>query len=169
LIRSINGRTPRIAESVFVSETAYIVGDVEIGEHSGVWPGAVIRADFGAIKIGSYVSVEDNCCLHAEAPMEIGDDVTIGHGAVLHGRKVGSKVLIGMNATLLDSSEVGDFCIIGAGSVVTEGMIIPSGSFVVGVPAKIKGQLSEERLQRWKKGHIEVMRILAEQYREQGL
>ena len=168
MIRSVNGRTPRIAESAFISETAYVVGDVEIGEHSNVWPGAVIRADFGGIKIGNYVSIEDNCCLHAEAPMEIGDDVIVGHGAVLHGRKVGSKVLIGMNATLLDSSEIGDFCIIGAGSVVTEGMKVPSGSFVVGVPAKIRGQLGE-RLQRWKEGHVEIMPALARQYKEQGL
>jgi len=120
LIRSINGRTPKIAESAFISETAYVIGDVEIGEQSSVWPGAVIRADFGGIKIGSRVAIEDNCCVHAEGPMEIGNEVIVGHGAVLHCKSIGSKVLIGMNAVLLDSSEIGDFCIVGAGSVVTE-------------------------------------------------
>ena len=169
MIRSINGRTPRIAESAFISETAYIVGDVEIGEQSSVWPGAVIRADFGGIKIGSRVAIEDNCCLHALDPMVIGDEVIVGHGAVLHCKSIGNKVLIGMNAVVLDSAEIGDFCIIGAGSVVTEGMKIPYGSFVIGVPAEIKGPVGEKRLERWKAGRSEVMPNLARQYKEQGL
>jgi len=169
LIRSINGRTPKIAESAFISEAAYIVGDVEIGEHSSVWPGAVIRADFGAIKIGDYVAIEDNCCVHAEGPMQIANEVIVGHGAVLHGKSIGSKVLIGMNAVLLDSSEIGDFCIIGAGSVVTQGMKIPPGSFVVGVPAEVRGPVGEQRLERWRSGRSEIMPNLAKQYKEQGL
>ena len=168
MIRSFNGKTPKIAESSFVSEAAYVIGDVEIGEHSNIWPGAVIRADFAAIKIGSYVDIEDNCALHAGNDMEIGDRVIVGHGAVVHSRKVGSRVLIGMNATTLHNSEIGDGCIIAAGSVVTEGMIVPPGSFVVGVPAKVKGRVTDKQ-KGWIEGHEDFYPNLAEQYRKEEL
>lgn len=168
MIRSFDGKTPKIAGSAFISEAAYIVGDVEIGEHSNVWPGAVIRADFAPIKIGRYVDIEDNATLHAGVAMEIGDNVIVGHGAAVHSSRVGNKVLIGMNATTLHNSEIGDFCIIGAGSVVTEGMVIPSGSFVVGVPAKIKGPTTE-RMKGWTQGHSDFYPNLAKRYKEQGL
>lgn len=168
MIRSFKGKTPKIAESAFISEAAYVVGDVEIGEHSNVWPGAVIRADFAAIRIGNYVDIEDNCMLHAGNDMEIGDNVIVGHGAVVHSRKVGSRVLIGMNATTLHNSEIGDSCIVAAGSVVTEGTKIPSGSFVVGAPARVRGQVSE-RQKTWVEGHESFYPELAKEYKEQGL
>ena len=168
MIRSFDGKTPRIAESAFISEAAYVVGDVEIGEHSNVWPGAVIRADFAAIRIGSHVDIEDNSMLHAGNDMEIGDNVIVGHGAVVHSRKVGSRVLIGMNATTLHNSEIGDSCIVAAGSVVTEGMKIPQGSFVVGVPAKVRGQITD-RQKTWVEGHESFYPDLAKRYKEQGL
>ena len=107
MVKSFNGKSPRVAESAFVSENAYVVGDVEIGEDSNVWPGAVIRGDFGRISIGADTSVEDNCVIHSGTPFSlvgdvvIGDRVLIGHGAVLNGRKIGNNVLVGMNATLL--------------------------------------------------------------------
>lgn len=144
MIRAFNGKTPRIAESAFVSESAYVVGDVEIGENSGVWPGAVIRGDFGPIKIGKNTQIEDNSVLHAIAPLEIGNNVLIGHGAVIHGRRIGNDVLVGNNATVLEYVEIGNHCIIGANSMVTMGKKIPSNSFVVGVPAKIKRELSSD-------------------------
>ncbi len=168
MIRSFDGKMPRIAESAFISEAAYIVGDVEIGEHSNVWPGAVIRADFAPIKIGSYVDIEDNAILHAGVDMEIGDNVIVGHGAAVHSSKVGNKVLIGMNATTLHNSEIGDFCVVGAGSVITEGMKIPAGSFVVGVPAKVKGPITDQ-LKEWTQGHSDFYPNLAKRYKEQGL
>jgi len=168
VIRSFNGKTPRIAESAFISEAAYVVGDVEIGEHSNVWPGAVIRGDFAAIKIGSYVDIEDTCMLHAGKDMEISDHVVVGHGAMVHSSRVGTRVLIGINATTLHNSVIGDYCIIAAGSVVTEGMIVPSGSFVVGVPAKVKGQVTEKQ-KGWLRGHEKFYPNLAEQYKAEGL
>jgi carbonic anhydrase/acetyltransferase-like protein (isoleucine patch superfamily) len=168
VIRSFNGKTPRIAETAFISEAAYVVGDVEIGEHSNVWPGAVIRGDFAAIKIGNYVDIEDNCTLHAGNDMEISDNVIVGHGAVVHSRRVGSRVLIGMNATTLHNSEIGDHCIIAAGSVVTEGMIIPPDSFVVGVPAKIKSQVTDKQ-KGWMEGHENFYPDMAEKYKREGL
>ncbi len=144
MIRAFNGKTPKIADSAFVSEWAYVVGDVEIGEDSGVWPGAVIRGDFGSVRIGKNCQIEDNSVVHAGTDLEIGDNVIIGHSAVIHGLKVGNSVLVGNNATVLDYAEIGDSCIIGANSMVATGQKIPSNSFVVGVPAKIKkGLLSQ--------------------------
>jgi carbonic anhydrase/acetyltransferase-like protein (isoleucine patch superfamily) len=174
MIRDFNGKSPRIAASAFVSESAYVVGDVEIGEHSNVWPGAVIRGDFGTIRIGCNSSVEDNCVIHSGTPSSheghvfIGDSVLIGHGAVLNCRSIGSNVLIGMNATVLHDAEIGSFCIIGAGCLVGQGMNIPDHSFVVGVPGKIVGRPSEKQLWWVKEGRKEYTE-LARQYKMQGL
>jgi len=174
MIRGFNGKLPRIATSAYISEAAYIVGDVEIGENSAVFPGAVIRGDFGRISIGCNTSVEDNCVIHSGTPsspvgnVDIGDRILIGHGAVLNCQRIGNNVLIGMNATILHDAEIGDFCIIGAGCVVGQGMKIPDHSFVVGVPGKIKGKPTEQQLwwvQEGYKGYAE----LARQYRQEGL
>ena len=167
MIRSFNGKTPRIAESAFVSQGAHVIGDVEIGEGSGVWPGAVIRADFGPIRIGCNTMIEDNCVLHSGTPLEIGDNIIIGHGVIVHCRKVGSNNLIGNNSTLLDHAEIGNFCIIGAGSLVRTGMKIPDNSFVVGAPAQIKRQISAAQRQRLD-GGSGAYRTLLKQYKEQG-
>ena len=149
MIRAFNGKTPKIADSAFVSEFAYVVGDVEIGEGSGVWPGAVIRGDFASIKIGRNCQIEDNSVVHAGTTVEIGDNVIIGHNAVIHGLKIGDGVLVGNNATILDYAETGDNCIIGANSMVSAGQKIPSNSLVVGVPAKVKRELSSGEIEGW--------------------
>jgi carbonic anhydrase/acetyltransferase-like protein (isoleucine patch superfamily) len=114
LIRSIDGKTPKIHPSVFVSETAYIVGDVTIGENSSIWPGAVIRGDYGQIIIGRNCSIQDNCVLHTDDYLELGDNVLMTHGAVIHGGTVGNNVLVGVNAVLLEDSHVGNHCLTGA-------------------------------------------------------
>ncbi len=168
MIRSFNGKMPNIAKSAFVSEAAYVIGDVKIGENSGVLPGAVIRGDFAGIKIGCNTIIQDNCVLHADVPMEIGDNVLIGHSVVVHGLKIGSNTLIGNNATVLDDTQIGSFCLIGAGCLVSQGMKIPDNSFVVGVPAEIKKQVSPQqlsRLQRSPRSYIELLK----RYKEQGL
>src|SRR4030042_4874489 len=100
MIRKVNGKSPKIASSAFVSEAAYIVGDVKIGENSNIWPGAVIRADFGKITIGKNTSIEDNCVVHSGADVIIGHNTIMGHGAVVHCHRLGSRVLGGNNATL---------------------------------------------------------------------
>jgi len=153
MIQDFEGKIPRIADSAFIHEGAWIIGDVEIGEYSNIWPGAIIRADYGKIKIGSAVAVEDNCVIHAGTPnpnaipdLEIGNNVSIGHGAVLNCRKIGNFVLIGINATILHDVEIGNYCIIGAGAMVREGMKIPDRSFVAGVPAEIKGQVTQKQM-----------------------
>ncbi len=136
MIRSFGGKTPSIADSAFVSEAAYVVGDVEIGENSSVWPGTVIRGDGGKIRIGKNTNIQDNSVVHGS--VTIGDNVHVGHGAVINCRSIGNNVLIGMNATLLHEAEIGNWCIIGAGCLVSQGMKIPDKSFVVGVPAQVK-------------------------------
>lgn len=165
MIRSFKGKNPVIASSAFIDETAVIIGDVEIGEESSVWPGAVIRGDLGKIKIGKQTIVEDNCVIHSGAPgsdaenVSIGDRVIIGHGAVLNCSAVGNHVLIGMNATLLHKAVIGSFCIIGAATLVNDGKKIPDYSLVLGVPGKIKGRPSEKQLW-WVKHAFEDYRPL---------
>ncbi len=174
MIRSLSGKTPEIAETAFVSEAAYVVGNVEIGENSSVWPGAVIRGDFGKIKIGKDTAIEDNCVIHSGSPsnpvgdVTIGDRVHIGHGAVVNCRRIGNNVLIGMNATILHDAEIGDSCVIAASCLVRQGMKIPDRSFVAGVPGDIKGEASSKQLW-WTQEGPAVYSELAKQYKEQGL
>jgi carbonic anhydrase/acetyltransferase-like protein (isoleucine patch superfamily) len=172
VIRGLNGKTPKIAESAFISEAAYVVGDVEIGENSGVWPGAVVRGDTGKIKIGKNTIIEDNCVIHSGSPsglndVVIGDSVVMGHGAVSNCRKIGNNALIGMNSTILHDVEIGNFCIIAAGSLIKQGMKIPDKSFVAGVPGEIKGQVSTSQSQ-WIQG-ADYYSDLLRQCKEQGL
>lgn len=147
MIRSLDGKTPRIHPSVFVSESAYIVGDVTIGENSNIWPGAVLRGDYGKIVIGRNCSIQDNCVLHTDDFLSLGDNVLMTHGAVIHGGTVGNNVLIGINAALLEDSQVGNYCLIGAGAVVLAGAVIPDRSLVIGVPGRIR-ELTPEQEQR---------------------
>ncbi len=168
MIRSFNGKTPKIAESAFVSEAAYVIGDVEIGENASIWPGAVIRGDFTSIKIGRNTKIEDNCVIHSGVPVEIGDNVTIGHSVVVHCIKVGNNTLIGNNATVLENAKVGSFCVIGAGTLVSPGMEIPDNSLVMGNPAEIKGPISPRHQLRLQGGISSYLKLM-KQYKEQGL
>ena len=175
MIKSFNGKTPKIADSAFISEAAYVVGDVEIGENSSVWPGAVIRGDIGRIKIGRNSVVEDNCVIHSGSPnmppvaeTTIGDNVIIGHGAVSNCRRIGNNVVIGMNATVLHDVEIGGNSIIAAGCVVKEKMKIPDNSFVTGVPGKIKGEVTAEQLW-WTQNSPSIYQELARRYKREGL
>jgi len=168
LIRSFNGKTPQIANSAFVSEAAYVIGDVHVGEGSGIFPGAVIRGDFASIKIGKNTMVEDNSVIHTGVPMEIGDNVIIGHGAVIHGKRVGDHNLIGNNATILDEAEIGNNCIVAAGCLVPPEMKIPDNTLAKGVPAKITKRDVKRSLQGMEQG-VRVYRTLAEQYKKEGL
>jgi len=167
MIRSFNGKTPRIADSAFVSEAAYVVGDVEISENSSIWPGTVIRGDSGTIKIGKNTNIQDNSVVHGGTT--IGDNVHVGHGAIINCRSIGNNVLIGMNSTLLHEAEIGSQCIIGAACLVTQGMKVPNRSFVAGVPAEVRGEASPQHLSRWAEAGPQGYAELARQYKEQGL
>jgi carbonic anhydrase/acetyltransferase-like protein (isoleucine patch superfamily) len=176
MIQSFNGKTPKIADSVYLSESSHIIGDVEIGENCSIWPGAVIRGDFGKITIGKSCAVEDNCVIHSGSPgadnsicdLTIGEKVQIGHGAVLNCRSIGSHVLIGINSTILHDVDIGSFCIIGAGSMVSQGMNIPDKSFVAGIPAKIKGTVTSKQMW-WIEEAPRVYFELARQYKKETL
>jgi carbonic anhydrase/acetyltransferase-like protein (isoleucine patch superfamily) len=167
MIRSWDGKLPKIADSAYVSEMACIIGSVEIGENSGVWPFAVIRGDFANIKIGHDTMIEDNCVIHGSKIVEIGNNVTVGHSVVLHEVKIGNNCLIGNNATVLDRVEIGNFCVIAAGSLVTPDTKIPDNSFVTGSPAIIKGKPSLKMQERLENG-TRYSRLL-KQYKEQGI
>ena len=145
MIRSFNGKTPSIHPTAFISEACCIVGDVEIGENSSVWPGAVIRGDFGRITIGKRSVVQDNCVIHTDDHLDIGDDVLITHGAVIHGHRIDDNVLIGVNAAILEEVEIGDHCLIGAGAIVLAKSQIPRESLVVGVPGQVRPLSHENR------------------------
>jgi carbonic anhydrase/acetyltransferase-like protein (isoleucine patch superfamily) len=124
---------------LFVAGNATIIGDVTVGNQVGIWFGAVIRADRDRIVIGDRSNIQDNCVVHTSKgfPVTLGNDVSVGHGAILHGCTIGNRVLIGMGAIIINGARVGDGSIIGAGAVITEGKDIPPNSVVVGVPGKI--------------------------------
>ncbi len=149
MILPYKGISPRIHPTVFTVETAQIIGDVEIGEDSSVWFNTVVRGDVNYITIGRRTNVQDNSVLHVTHdthPLVIGDDVTIGHNVTLHGCTVKGRSLIGMGAVILDGAVVEEDTVIGAGALVTENMVVPSGSLVLGVPGKVRRELtSEER------------------------
>ncbi len=149
MIRSINGLSPKIAEGCFIAENATVAGDVEIGEGSSVWFGAVIRGDEAKIVIGKNTNIQDNAVLHCNAgcDMTIGDYVTVGHGAIVHGATVGDKVLIGMGSTVMDHALVEDNSIIGAGALVPSNTVISAGSVAVGIPARVIKNAGDENSQ----------------------
>lgn len=133
-------------QNVYVAEGAKIIGNVKIGADSSVWYNAVIRGDSNPIVIGKNTNVQDNAVLHTSHShaLSIGDNVTIGHGAIVHGCKIGNNVLIGMGAIILDGAVVEDNCMIGAGALVTQNKSMPEGSLILGNPAKVKRELTEE-------------------------
>lgn len=145
MILSYRGISPKIHESCFVAESASVVGDVTIGEDSSVWYGAVIRGDEDSLVIGRRTSIQDNAVIHCNEgfPVKIGDNVTVGHGAIVHGCTVGDNALIGMGATVLDGAVIGENAVVGAGAVVKERDVIPEGAVAVGIPAKVVKIASE--------------------------
>jgi gamma-carbonic anhydrase len=132
-------RQPSVAESAFVAPSASLMGAVIVGEHSSIWYQAVVRADIHSIEIGDRTNIQDGSILHVadQYPLLIGNDVTCGHGAIVHACSIGDRVLIGMGAIILDGAEIGPDCIIGAQALITKGSKIVPGSLVVGSPAKV--------------------------------
>ena len=146
LIRALGKKTPKVAATAWVSEFAYVVGDVEIGEYSSIWPGVTIRGD-GAnkITIGNYVNIQEGAVVHGNG-MVIEDYVTIGHSVVVHGDRIGEGSLLGNNCTFLHRSTLGKQVLVAANSVVLAGSQIPDRSFVTGVPGAIKREVSQDQV-----------------------
>jgi carbonic anhydrase/acetyltransferase-like protein (isoleucine patch superfamily) len=145
-VYSFEGKTPSISDDVFIAPGAMIIGDVEIGPASSVWFNAVIRGDTNSIRIGARSNVQDGAVIHVDpdAPCVVGDNVTIGHSAIVHGTTLGNGCLIGMGAIVLSRSELGESVLVAAGAVVPEDARIPAGVLVAGVPARIKRELDEQ-------------------------
>lgn len=152
------GSKPVVSEDAYIAPGATVLGDVELGPQSSVWPSAVLRGDINYIRVGRATNIQDGAIVHLsdEHPAVLGDEVTIGHAAVVHACKIEDGVLVGMHATILDGSVVGEGSIIGAHTLVKSGMEVPPGSLVLGVPGRIVRQLSTDE--------IKANRALAQKY-----
>ena len=146
MVMAFRGHRPDTGRAAFVADSAAVIGDVTLCEGSSVWFGAVLRGDESSVTVGRGSNIQDNAVLHGDEgyAVRIGENVTVGHGAVVHGCTVGNGVVVGMHATLLNGCVIGDNCIIGAGALVREGQIVDEGSLVVGVPGKAVKQLTPE-------------------------
>jgi carbonic anhydrase/acetyltransferase-like protein (isoleucine patch superfamily) len=166
MIIALQGRTPRIPASVFVAPSADVIGDVELGENSSVWFQSVLRGDIEPIRIGANSNIQDGTIVHTMMtwPVVVGEWVTVGHRAVLHGCTIEGHCLIGMGATVLNNVRIGEGSMVAAGALVAEGTVIPPGSLFAGVPARLKRQLTEAD-----RGFIDLHAAHYVQYRERYL
>jgi carbonic anhydrase/acetyltransferase-like protein (isoleucine patch superfamily) len=159
VIQPYRGVTPKVPASAFVADTARVIGDVELGEDASVWFGAVLRGDVGYIRVGRETNLQDGTIVHVNTggtPVLIGDGVTIGHAARLHGCTIASHCLIGIAAVVLDGAEIGEHSLIAAGSLVSPGTKIPPRSLVMGTPARVRREVSADDL--------DLIRLSAERY-----
>ncbi|MBU7018443.1 MAG: gamma carbonic anhydrase family protein [Theionarchaea archaeon] len=173
MIYPFEDSTPRIHKNAYVAQNATLVGNIEVGAYSSIWPGAVLRADLSSITIGEYTSIQDNCVIHvegdlqtpsSESPVILGDYCTVGHGAVLHGCTIGDRVLIGAQAVIFNNATIGTGSIIGMGSVIPDNKKIPPRSVIIGVPGKIVREITEEEWKR-SKAHAVLYSELAKKYK----
>lgn len=141
-------KIPEIHETVFLAQGSVVVKDVTIGAHSSIWYNTVVRGDGMGVRIGARTNVQDNVVVHGgqRHPVSIGDDVSIGHGAIVHGCTIGNSTLIGMGSIIMNGAVIGEHCIVGAGALVTGGMVIPDGHVAYGSPAKVVGPVTEEQI-----------------------
>lgn len=147
-IYEIDGLAPKLAQGAWVAESAEVIGRVELGENASVWYGSVVRGDAENIRIGKNSNIQDLSVLHADegVPLTIGDNVTVGHQVMLHGCSIGDGSMIGIQAVVLNHAKIGRNCIVGAGSVVTEGKEFPDNTLIVGSPAKAIRTLDAEQI-----------------------
>lgn len=146
LTLALDQHEPRLGDHVFTAPSSVLIGQVQLGDHSSVWYGAVLRADTEAITIGARTNIQDGCVLHADPgyPARIGEGVTVGHRAVLHGCDVGDHSLIGIGAVVLNGASIGAESLVAAGAVVLENTDIPPGSLVAGTPARVRRELTDD-------------------------
>jgi gamma-carbonic anhydrase len=168
MIRPYRGVMPRIADSAYIDPSAQVIGDVVVGERSSVWPNVAIRGDVNYIRVGDETSIQDNSVLHVDHrtyPCIIGNRVTVGHGAILHGCEVADRALIGIGAIVLNGARIGPDAIVAAGALVPEGMEVPQGSLVMGTPAKIRREVSDEERAHFKE-NCDWYVMLGKEYKE---
>lgn len=149
MIKEFDGIMPEIDESVFVAESADIIGYVKIGKNSSIWYNTVLRGDEHAIRIGENTNIQDGTVIHVgwDVDTVIGDNVTVGHNALVHGCKIGNNSLVGMGAIVLNGAEIGEYCMIAAGALVTQNKKFPDGVLIMGSPAKVVRELTDEEKQ----------------------
>ena len=168
MIRTLNGVTPRVAATAWVSEFAYVVGNVEIGEYASIWPGVTVRGDGdNSIKIGEYVNVQEGSVVHGDG-LVIEDHVSVGHSVVVHCDRVGSGSLLGNNCTILNRVTLGEQCLVAANSAVLAGANIPARSFITGAPGQVKREVSESQLAAMRHTTEELVKR-AKVFRDSGL
>ena len=151
IVRAYQGKQLRLGSRVFLAENCSLIGDIELGDDCSIWYGAVLRGDIHHIRIGARTNIQDNSVLHVEqgtGPTIVGEEVTIGHAAVVHGCTVHRGALIGIGAKVLSHAVIGEQALVGAGAIVQEGMEIPPRTLAVGVPARVKRDLKPEELAR---------------------
>lgn len=168
IIRPFQGKSPKIHPTAWIAENAVIIGDVEIGPRVNIWYNVVIRGDLNRIVIGAETNIQDGAILHVESdngPCLIGERVTIGHAAIVHGCKVSNNALIGMGATVLSWAELGEGSLIAANALIKEHAIIPARTLWAGVPAKQRGEVNDEMLSRMWEGCDHYLQ-LANEYRQ---
>lgn len=148
-IYEYDGHRPELHDSVYVAEDATLIGKVALGEGASVWPQAVLRGDNERIEIGAGSNVQEGAVLHSDPgyPLRVGNDVTLGHQVMLHGCSIGDGSLIGIQAVILNGAVIGRNSVVGAGSVVTEGKVFPDNSLILGAPAKVVRELTDEAIQ----------------------
>lgn len=161
-----NKMKPSIDKSVHTFPGSHIIGNVKIGENSSVWYNAVIRGDRGSITIGKNSNIQDNCVIHGSEPLntKLGDNVSIGHGAIIHGCEIGENVLVGMNATILNGAKIGKNSIVGAGALITERKEFPEGSLIIGVPGKLTRKLKIEEINKIKANALIYVDLAKEEH-----
>ena len=165
MLRSYQGVLPAIAASAYIDPSAQVIGNVTVGERSSIWPNVTARGDVNTIQIGDDSNIQDNSVLHCDAglyPLKIGDRVTVGHLAMLHGCTIEDDCLIGIGAIVLNGAKIGHGSVIAAGALIPEGAEIPPESMVMGVPAKVKRQLTAEERERFRQNamhYVEAARI----------
>jgi carbonic anhydrase/acetyltransferase-like protein (isoleucine patch superfamily) len=156
-IYELDGVAPQLGAGSWVADSADVMGNVVLGESVGIWFNAVLRGDTDRITIGKNSNIQDNSVLHADenVPLNVGENVTVGHQVMLHGCTIGDGSLIGIQSVILNKAKIGKFCIVGAGSVVTEGKEFPDYSLIIGSPAKVVRQLDEETAKKllWSAQH----------------
>lgn len=149
MIKELSGKQPKIENASFIAENATIIGDVKLEEGTTVWYGAVIRGDGDSIRVGKNTNIQDNTVVHVDPdnPVVIGENVTIGHSCIIHGCTIGDNCLIGMGSIIMNGAKIGDNCLVGAGALITENKEFPSGSKIIGSPAKMKSEVTEKDLE----------------------
>jgi gamma-carbonic anhydrase len=170
VIRAFQGKKPRIHETAFIADTADVIGDVAIGEHSSVWFQTVIRGDVNSIRIGSHTNIQDGSVIHVESgeyPVDIADHVTLGHAVRLHGARIAPHCLIGIAAVVLNGVVMEEECIVAAGSVVSPGTHVPRRTLMMGIPARPKRALTDADLELIHRPTQNYIRLAA-QYREEA-